>query len=188
MSIKNNQYLYISLKAKDYSRGTEGVDSMCDMCSSPEAVYRIELEGTMLNVCEKCASYGRIVAKLKQAEPVKKNKKKEKEAHKEEVKPRKGTETVQIITSNYPKLIKSEREKKGLKQEELAKRIAEKESVIHKLESGRMKPGIPLARKLEKFLKIKLVEEVELDEAGIHPGTRKGLSDELTLGDLIKTK
>ena len=161
---------------------------MCDMCSSPEAVYRIELEGSMLNVCEKCASYGRIVAKLKQEETVKKNNRNQGFLGVPTEPKKKESETVQIINSNYPKLIKSEREKRGLKQEELAKKIAEKESVIHKLESGRMKPGIPLARKLEKFLKIKLVEEVELDDSGTHSGTRKGLSDELTLGDLIKIK
>ena len=158
---------------------------MCDMCSSPESVYRIELEGSMLNVCEKCASYGRVITKLKQEEPVKRKKKKEKRVEEAEVKARKETETVQLITPNYPKLIKSAREKKGLKQKELAKKIAEKESVIHKLESGRMKPGISLARKLEKFLKIKLVEELELEGSEVKSGKKEGLSDNLTLGDLV---
>ena len=42
---------------------------MCDMCSSPESVYRIELEGTKLNVCEKCASYGKVLGRIRQEEP-----------------------------------------------------------------------------------------------------------------------
>ncbi|KYK25721.1 hypothetical protein AYK26_01760 [Euryarchaeota archaeon SM23-78] len=160
---------------------------MCDMCSSPEAVYRIELEGSMLNVCEKCSSYGRVIAKLKQEEPEKKKKKEKKVVEEAEVKPKKDTETLQIIVPNYSSLIKTRREKLGLKQKELAMKIAEKESVIHKLESGHMKPGLPLARKLERFLKIRLVEEVELDDTGISAKGIKG-SDELTLGDLIDIK
>ena len=162
-----------------------GVVSMCDMCSSPEAVYRIELEGTRLNVCEKCASYGRIITKLKQEEAPEKKRKKEKLIKGGELKPKKESETLQIIVPNSAQLIKNKREEIGLKQKELAKRIAEKESVIHKLESGRMKPDLALARKLEKFLKIKLVEEVELAEAEDNHKKRQGLADNLTIGDLI---
>ncbi|MBW2990141.1 multiprotein bridging factor aMBF1 [Candidatus Woesearchaeota archaeon] len=161
---------------------------MCDMCSSPESVYRIELEGSRLNVCEKCSSYGRIIARLKREEPVKKSKKKKQGMFEHmDIKPKKESETVQIITSTYPGLIKKKREKLGLKQKELAKKIAEKESVIHKLESGRIKPGIPLARKLEKFLRIKVIEEVELDDPGIS-SKKKGLSGDITIGDLINIK
>ena len=161
---------------------------MCDMCSSPESVYRIELEGSMLNVCEQCSSYGRVVARLKKEEPVKKKVKKKKGMLEHmDIKPKKQTETVQLIASDYARLIKNKREKLGLMQKELAKKIAEKESVIHKLESGRMKPGIPLARKLEKFLKIRVIEEVELDDSGIS-AKKKGLSEGITLGDMINIK
>jgi putative transcription factor len=73
-----------------------------------------------------------------------------------------------------------------LKQEELAKKIAEKESVIHKLESGSIIPAIPLARKLEKFLRIALVETIEVDSP--ETSDRRSSSDGLTLGDLIRIK
>ena len=71
---------------------------------------------------------------------------------------------------------------------EVAKRIAEKESVVHKVESGHMKPNLSLARKFEKFLKISLVETVELDGAG--KGAKKAGSStgSLTIGDMIKVK
>jgi len=158
---------------------------MCDMCSSPEIVYRIEVEGSMLNVCEKCSSYGRVVAKIRQAEPEKKKKKQEKAAE-EAKKAAKTTETMQVIVSNYSDIIKRAREKSGLKQEELAKKIAEKESIIHKLESGIIKPDISLARKLEKFLKILLVEEVETESIGA--SEKKRDSEGLTIGDMIKIR
>ena len=70
----------------------------------------------------------------------------------------------------------------NLKQKELAEKIAEKESIIHQLESGHMKPTISLARKLEKALNIKLIEIYKVQEK-----KQVDLSDPtLTIGDLLK--
>jgi ribosome-binding protein aMBF1 (putative translation factor) len=72
---------------------------MCDMCSSPEKIYKIEVEGSILNVCEKCASFGKVVGKIRQEMPEKKQKQVQKAAEKlAEEKAKKETETVQIIT------------------------------------------------------------------------------------------
>jgi len=160
---------------------------MCDMCSSPEKAYKIEVEGSILNVCEKCASFGKVVRKIRPEMPEKKQKQVQKAAEKlAEEKAKKETETMQIITPNYSLIIRKAREKLGLKQEELAKKIAEKESVIHKLESGSIIPAIPLARKLEKFLRIALVETIEVDSP--ETSDRRSSSEGLTLGDLIRIK
>ena len=160
---------------------------MCDMCSSPEKIYKIEVEGSILNVCEKCASFGKVVRKIRPEMPEKKQKQVQKAAKKlAEEKAKKETETVQIITPNFSLIIRKAREKLGLKQEELAKKIAEKESVIHKLESGSIIPAIPLARKLEKFLRISLVETIEVDSP--ETSDRRSSSEGLTLGDLIRIK
>lgn len=161
---------------------------MCDMCSSEDKVYRIELEGSMLNVCEKCASFGRVIGKLRPEESPKVKKKQELKA-KEELaltKAKKDTETVQLIVPNYHELVRKAREKTGMNQEDFAKKLNEKESVVHKLESGLMKPSIDLARKLERFLKIRLVEEVEME--GGSSGTKAKGSEGLTIGDLINIK
>ena len=160
---------------------------MCDMCSSSEKDYKIELEGSLLNVCAKCSEYGKIVAKLKKDEP-QPIKKKERFGIVEEAKPEKQTTTIQMIVPNYSNLIKEARERLELKQEELAKKIAEKESIIHKLESGRMKPQVPLARKFEKLLNIKLVEEVEEESLSSIETPGSSQPDNLTIGDMIKRK
>jgi len=160
---------------------------MCDMCSSPEKAYKVEVEGSILNVCEKCVSFGKVVRKIRPEMPEKKQKQVQKAAEKlAEEKAKKETETMQIITPNYSLIIRKAREKLGLKQEELAKKIAEKESVIHKLESGSIIPAIPLARKLEKFLRIALVETIEVDSP--ETSDRRSSSEGLTLGDLIRIK
>ncbi len=52
------------------------------------------------------------------------------------------------------------------------------------MESGKFEPSIKLARKIEKFLNIKLIEQHEEQHAGI-----KGESGEgFTIGDFIKVK
>lgn len=160
---------------------------MCDMCSSQEKTYKIEVEGSILNVCEKCASFGKVVRKIIPEMPEKKQKQVQKAAKKlAEEKSKKETETMQVITPNFSLIIRKAREKLGLKQEELAKKIAEKESVIHKLESGSIIPAIPLARKLEKFLRISLVETIEVDSP--ETSDKRSSSEGLTLGDLIRIK
>jgi len=157
------------------------------MCSSTEKVYKIEVEGTILNVCEKCSSFGRVVGKIRPQLAPKKVKQLQKAQQEEEARAKKQTETVQLVNPNYPALVKRARERMGLKQEDFAKKIAEKESVIHKLESGSIVPDLNLARKLERFLKIKLVDEIEL-EPGSEAGEKKKGSEGLTIGDLIKVK
>ena len=74
----------------------------------------------------------------------------------------------------------------GLKQKELAKMLAEKESVIHKLESGNIEPSLNLARKLERQLRIKIIEQHELGKEDNHK--YKSKRTVLTIGDLISVK
>ena len=65
------------------------------------------------------------------------------------------------IREDYYKVIKEARERLGLTQEELGRKLGEKSSVISKLETGKLKPSIPLARKIEHVLKVKIIEEEE---------------------------
>ncbi|MBC8501427.1 MAG: TIGR00270 family protein [DPANN group archaeon] len=147
----------------------------CDMCGTESELFKCEIEETYLNVCKKCSKHGEVIQKIEHLEP---------EIEEISQKPIERSEVIQIITQNYPKLIKNKREQIGLKQKELAKKIAEKESVIHKLESGHMEPDIQLARKLEKFLNIKLVEQYK--EKGEATTVEK--SEGFTIGDLVNIK
>jgi len=67
----------------------------------------------------------------------------------------------------------------GLTQEQLAKKLKEKLSVIKKIENG-WEPSLTLIRKLEKFFSIKLTEE--LKEEAFERKTRK----DITIGDVIE--
>ena len=79
---------------------------------------------------------------------------------------------------------KQKREEKGLKQKELAAKMAERESLIQKIEAGQFTPSMELARKFEKLFGLKLVEKVK-DNA---QKTIKSQDGSLTIGDVIKIK
>ena len=153
--------------------------SLCDMCGSKEAAFVADVEGSLLNVCSACGEYGNIKSKvvIKQPESEKKE-----QAISANTEPER--EIMQIIVADYSKLIRDKREQLNLKQEEFAGKINEKASLIHKMEIGEFEPPMELARKLEKFLNIKLVET--------HEEVRKPMVEEesgsLTIGDLIKVK
>ena len=149
----------------------------CEMCGSEERLFRALIEGTELNVCKNCSGFGKITGKVKEkSEEVKEKKAKKIEIPKIEV--------VEIIVSDFAKRIKSKRELLGLNQKEFAKRINEKESIIHKLETGDFTPSISLARKIEGLVGIKLTEQYEEEHKKIAGEAAK----EVTIGDLIKIK
>ena len=158
----------------------------CDLCGKEENLVKALIEGTELNVCSKCASFGQI---LKQTPHKRLNNHESSTSipiSKHPITMDIGTpKFVEFIKDDINFLIKRKREKLGLKQEELAKKMAVKESVIHNIESGHFMPSISLAKKIGKFLRIELIEVVK-DEKVEKPSNLDGRK--ITLGDLIKIK
>jgi len=153
--------------------------AQCDLCGKETELVQAEIEGTEMSVCRACAQYGTIKETHipKHAKSIRKSLHK-KPAHEP------ALEAVETIVHNYGQKIRKAREKLGLNQEDFAKKINEKESLLHKMETGSFEPSIPLARKLEKLLGIKLVEKTEEKEVT----SQKKSSENFTIGDLIKKK
>ena len=152
----------------------------CELCGKDAELYLAEVEGTMLSVCNNCKKFGKVIKKIAVETP---RQEKDKARGAKIVKvPEK--ELIEVIVPNYAELIKKKREKLGLKQKDFAKLISEKESLLSKIETREMEPSVALARKLERILKIKLVEVLE--EAAVEKKEAKG--EELTIGDLVKVK
>ena len=147
----------------------------CDMCGKDAELYLTRIEGTELNVCKGCSRFGTVISEPKKVEPKKKKKKPVKEE----------PEIIEAVVENYPQLVKSKREKLGLKQEELAAKLAERTSLLQKIETGNFTPSLKMAGKLEKHLGIKLIEKIE-DKPGQQ--TQKSKGKKLTIGDIIKLK
>lgn len=153
----------------------------CDMCGQETEPVKAKIEGTVLDVCPRCAKFGEVISR-----PAPIFSKRIPEPKKAATAPRRK-EVVQVIVEDYGKKIREARESKGLTQEQFAGQLNEKESVIQKMESGQFKPSIKLARKLEKMLRITLVEEYR--ESGEIPiPTKKSKTEGFTLGDFVKDK
>ena len=91
-------------------------------------------------------------------------------------------EKIELLVEGCADLIKKKRESMGISQKDFAIKINEKESMIHKIETGIFRPSISLAKKLGKFLGIKLIEEHQ----ETHEKFKKPKEEGFTLGDFIK--
>ena len=91
-------------------------------------------------------------------------------------------DTSQEIVADYAEVIRQAREKLGLNTEDLGKKINEKESLLRKIETGKVSPSDQLISKLEHALKIKLLVAVTEEKVPVP----KAASREFTLGDVIK--
>lgn len=153
---------------------------ICDLCGKEsEDSYKAVIEGTEMNVCANCARFGRVVAK--KIAPVKQDK------HPEfERKIEKAPEISDSVIPGFYKKIRERREQMKLKQEDFAKMLSIKESMLHKIETGDFIPAIELAKKIEHILKIKIVEEIE--EKPEHVIGQKGSGNAMTIGDMIKIR
>ena len=150
----------------------------CDLCGSEGSLVRAEVEGSTLTVCNNCASYGKTLGPVRTHQ----NRAKHKRKVTAPTKPKK--DIMELLASDFAQVIKRKREQLGLNQAEFAKKLNEKESIIQKIESSHFEPSLTTARKYERLLHIKLIEDYE--ESFDAP--KKGKSETFTIGDIIKIK
>lgn len=153
----------------------------CDMCGKLAPLAVAEIEGIELNVCSNCSGFGKVIRRLsshplKGHSESKRNMEMKKASDDEEIK--------EMIVDDYAELIKRKRESMNLTQEQFAKKINVRESLLQNIECGKFVPQIDLAKRLEKELNLKLVEEYK--EAPIIQERKS--SGPLTIGDIIKKK
>ena len=158
----------------------------CDICGreiSAQA-FKVKVEGAKLLVCGRCQRLGTPYV---EEPPVRRPQPRSvptlhAPARKAPELP-KGMEELDIAEDCADR-VRRQRMKLGLSQEELAKRVKEKLSVIQKIETGKMAPDTKLCRELEHELKIKLlVPRKEIPEV-----PKATPPAEVTLGDIMRVK
>jgi putative transcription factor len=157
----------------------------CEMCGTvvDSGMFKTKIEGSVINVCGKCSRYGTVVAQVKAA-PIVSRETKNRNEKKAAAIVEKEEEIVLVIVADYAAKIRAGREKLGLKQEDLAKKLSEHDSLLKKIENGTMEPSLKLAEKLEKFFNIKLIEEHKEEGRQAIMGKASGI----TIGDLARVK
>ncbi|MEM1579105.1 MAG: multiprotein bridging factor aMBF1 [Archaeoglobaceae archaeon] len=149
----------------------------CEICGKEikGSGHTILVEGTELKVCGNCKKYGSEKISAARQSDVKRILIKKK-------KPQTKIEFREELVENYNQIIRAEREKRGWSQEQLAKKIQEKESVIKKIENAEITPEPAVVEKIEKLFGIRLreaVPEVRVEKSSQHTPT---------LGDIVVVK
>jgi putative transcription factor len=117
----------------------------------------VVVDGTVFNVCIACSKRGRPYVPpqiaIKKKKPL-------------AVKPQKKIELADetILTPNFARRIREARMKMGLTHEQLGMKMNEKAQLLKKLETGSLKPDEIFAKKLERYLGIKLYVSTNSDE------------------------
>jgi len=125
--------------------------SECTLCGKKvTASNKIELEGTVVDVCDGCIKFGRVV-ETKLYKPMARK-----------IQLAALAENDMELTTDYGVRVKKAREGRGLTRTEFARVINERESVIKRVEAQTLEPDNALAKKIERFLEIKLKEKYEV--------------------------
>lgn len=174
----------------------------CEMCGKETPnPNRVKIEGAELDVCDDCTDFGTEV----QTEDTSSTSTK----YSTESSGSSGSSTtsststgstggggggggrsdiyddIEELAQDYDERIRSAREAAGLSQEELAKQLNEKASLIRKLEHGDTLPSDDVQGKLERALDIDLTAGGGDDEAEWGGDSSTG---EYTLGDVVERK
>lgn len=154
------------------------------MCGREDYLRKVRVEGVEMNLCKVCSKYG---------EPIKKpSAKRTVSSTQNSVRSKRPTRRLkdferqdEQLKENYGLLIKKKREKEKMKQEDLAKMLSEKESLVHKIESSSIPISIKFAKKIQKILGVKIIEESHGENKVV---SSKNDKEGMTLGDMIKDK
>ncbi len=154
---------------------------LCDLCGKQGELFRAKVEGSELTVCKNCSKYGKVLGYA--ASLAQKGSQATKPTNQAAQKPA-LKEPEEFILANYSELIRRKREQLKLNQEDFAKLLNEKLSILHKIETNSFEMSIEQARKFEKILHLKLVEIFKEPDMKIHEQKKQGF----TLGDFIKIR
>jgi len=174
----------------------------CEMCgketSSPN---RVKIEGAELDVCDECTDFG---TEVKQDTGSSSTSTKYSTSSSSSSSSSSGSSSssssggggsggrrkdmfdeMDELAQDYDEIVRSGRESAGLSQEDLARQLNEKASLIRKIERGDTLPSDEVQRKLEKALGIDLSAGGSAEETEWESDTSTG---EYTLGDVVERK
>ena len=148
----------------------------CEICGRPirGQGHRVLLDGAEVVLCDECFAK---LSKSGRVAPVPARKVSVARGGRQPARPRQ--EQMELV-EDYPDIIRRAREAMGWTQAALAQKLRVSEDLVRKIEQGKVKPTIELARKMESLLKVKLLQPVELEEEELPPA-----DEGLTLGDVV---
>ena len=169
----------------------------CEMCGAETGSPKtIKVEGAELDVCDNCADFGTEVKTQQDtgSTSTKYSTSSSSSSGSSSSNTSSGSsqsrrsdmfDNMDEIAQDYDERIRDARENAGMSQEDLAKELNEKASLIRKLERGDVLPSDEVQTKLERKLDIALTAGGSPDDEEWSGGSSTG---EYTLGDVVKRK
>ncbi|MFC6976421.1 multiprotein bridging factor aMBF1 [Halomicroarcula sp. GCM10025709] len=171
----------------------------CEMCgkevSSPN---RVKIEGAELDVCDECTDFGTEVKTEDSSSTSTKystsssgssgsssSSQSSSSSSGGSSRRRDMFDEMDEVAQDYDQRIREARESSGMSQEDLARKLNEKASLIRKLERGDTLPTDEIQKKLERELGISLSEGGSSEETEWSSGSSQG---SYTLGDVVERK
>lgn len=148
----------------------------CELCGSPTGgrPYRALVDGVEMILCASCylklSRTGRAVLV---------SERRRRSVPRPRPPRRASLESYDLVEDYYVR-IREAREARGWSTAVLAQKLRISESMLRKIEQGKLKPSIDLARRIERVLRIRLLEPVEDLEDYEYGG-----STTVTLGDIV---
>lgn len=166
--------------------GFDKFDKECPVCGS--IIWgkgeKVLLEGAKITVCNVCAKHGQKIS----SKPIsnKNYTSSSKISPQRKSFNRKTQLSEKEIVDDYAKKIRNARTKSNLTQEQFAQKINEKPSLLRRIEAGKAKPTIKLAKKIEQTYKITLLKDSDDIEVKTNQYMKK--SGGSSLGDIAFIK
>ena len=144
---------------------------------------KVLIEGVKMTVCNSCAQYGKKLLTKPKSTYLKKSYSTHPKSSSRNSK--KKIDEMEIVP-DYAKIIRNIRTLKKLNQDQFAQKLNEKPSLLRRIESGKVKPTIKLAKKIEKVYNITLLKKSNEIEVDTKKYMKKQTSS--TLGDIAFIK
>ncbi|QLH83452.1 multiprotein bridging factor aMBF1 [Halosimplex pelagicum] len=173
----------------------------CEMCGSEtSSPNRVKVEGAELDVCDECTDFGTEVKQQSSSSASTKYSTSSSDSSSSSSgssssgsssssggssRRRDMFDEMDELAQDYDETVRSAREAAGLSQEDLARKLNEKASLIRKIERGDTLPSDDVQRKLESALDVNLSAGGTADESEWSGGDSTG---EYTLGDVVERK
>ena len=160
-----------------------GEELYCEMCGARIAgrPYYALVDGVEMTLCASC--YLKLV-RSGRARPLERKPSPRRARVEARPRPRRGLELYDIVEDFDERIVRA-REAKGWTRAALAQKLRISEAMLRKIEQGKLKPSVDLARRIEKLLGITLLVPVETEEFeedyDLPPGR-------VTLGDVVIVK
>ena len=159
----------------------------CEMCGKKVGTRRYMVEGTVMNLGMECSKYGTPMdspapagsqAAVQQGLQRREQRMTSRNVY--------DAQTAEVLVADYGVRIHKAREAKGWSHEHLGNKVSARVPELKHIESGKLRPGDDLIKKLERELGITLLEKVEGPAPTVSGVKKPGSSAGLTIGDILK--